>query len=302
MSISLVFVTHNRLSYTKLALARLLSKPQEEFSLTIWDNASEDRTAEYLMDEVKDPRIDEIVLSKENLGPAAAINYIWDKAKTELVGKVDNDCLVTPGWTHILTKMHKDMESLGALACWHYRLDDFDETSASKAGKIQTFGNYRVFRHPWVCGSGFLMKTKTYHKFGHLRDGKDTGLTYYFLKMAQKGLVNGWYYPFILQEHMDDPKSKYCLLTDDEAIRKMSQTTYILRTHKITSMQQRWQRRQAVLKNLNCDPWQAGYYSFWRTKLRRIISRFSKQLNASKIIRQHRQKSGIQNQNHLLSY
>jgi len=46
MTIDLVFVTHNRLEYTKLALASVLADPSEEFSLTIWDNASTDGTVE----------------------------------------------------------------------------------------------------------------------------------------------------------------------------------------------------------------------------------------------------------------
>ena len=48
MNIHLVFITYNRLHYTKLALASVLADPGEEFSLTIWDNASTDGTVEYL--------------------------------------------------------------------------------------------------------------------------------------------------------------------------------------------------------------------------------------------------------------
>lgn len=42
MTIDLVFITYNRLDYTKLALASVLADPREDFSLTIWDNASTD--------------------------------------------------------------------------------------------------------------------------------------------------------------------------------------------------------------------------------------------------------------------
>jgi len=48
MTIDLVFITYNRLDYTKLALASVLADPTEEFSLTIWDNASTDGTVEYI--------------------------------------------------------------------------------------------------------------------------------------------------------------------------------------------------------------------------------------------------------------
>jgi SAM-dependent methyltransferase len=43
MTIDLVFITYNRLHYTKLALASVLADPTEQFGLTIWDNASRDR-------------------------------------------------------------------------------------------------------------------------------------------------------------------------------------------------------------------------------------------------------------------
>ena len=81
MTIDLVFVTYNRLEYTKLALASVLSDPTEEFSLTIWDNASTDGTVEYLKHEVSDPRIKDIVFSKDNIGQSPAVDKIWIRSK-----------------------------------------------------------------------------------------------------------------------------------------------------------------------------------------------------------------------------
>lgn len=68
MTIELAFITYNPLEYTKLALASVLADLTEEFSLTIWDNASTDSTVEYLKKEVNDPRIADIIFSKENVG------------------------------------------------------------------------------------------------------------------------------------------------------------------------------------------------------------------------------------------
>lgn len=68
MTVELVLITYNRLARTKLALASVLSDPTEEFSLTIWDNASTDGTVEYVKKEVNDPRIADIIFSKENVG------------------------------------------------------------------------------------------------------------------------------------------------------------------------------------------------------------------------------------------
>jgi len=96
--IHLIMLTYNRLDYTKLALRRLLSDPKEEFALTIWDNASTDGTQQFLKT-VNDPRIVDIIFSQTNKGQTYVTNKIWSESSAELVGKVDNDCFVTPGWT-----------------------------------------------------------------------------------------------------------------------------------------------------------------------------------------------------------
>lgn len=272
MGIAIVVVTYNRLEYTKKTIERLLSDT-DDFDLYIWDNASTDETPEYLKDGLSDPRIQEVILSKENVGQTGAMNYAWSKTKAKLVGKLDNDCLVTPGWTRILAKAHEYIENLGAVACWHYPLDEFDEKAVRKAGKIQTFGGHQILRHPCVCGSGFMMKRKTYEEQVAWKAGCDVGTTYYFYRMALSGYINGWYYPLILQEHMDDPRSGHCLVTDDESVRKMYDVTYTLRTKKIRDMKSRWARRPVILKNLNSDPWEVKYYVGWRGKIRSLRER-----------------------------
>jgi GT2 family glycosyltransferase len=266
MLIHLLFLSHNRLEYTKLALSSILEDITEEFSLTIWDNASTDGTVEYLKG-LNDPRILDLILSKENVGQMAAVNQVWSSSKAVLLGKLDNDCLLPPGWTRKLAKAHQDIQNLGAVACWHYPLDDFDERTVRKAGKIQHFNGHQIFRHPWTCGTGFLIKRETFLKFGPIQC---ESVTQYWLRIALEGYINGWYYPLLLQEHMDDPRSKHCLVADDASIRKMRDITYVLREHSIKNMQDRWKRRRLVLRNLNRDPWKAKYYLGWRGKIRRL--------------------------------
>ena len=274
MNISIVVVTHNRFEYTKKTIERLLEDPDEEFLLYLWDNASKDETPEYFKDEVKDPRLVEVVLSKENVGQVGAMNYVWTKAETELIGKLDNDCLVTPGWTSKLAQAHKDIANLGALACWHFYPNDFDYELARH--KIQSIGEHQIFRHPWVGGTGFLMKRKTFLEQGPWEQGNNVGTTYYFLKMARAGYINGWYYPLIYQEHIDDPVSECSILKNDAAIKKMYDITYTLRSHNIRTMEERMEWRRIVLNNLLCDPWEAKYYVGWRAKLRKLSAKIKR--------------------------
>lgn len=271
VSIDLLLVTFNRLEYTRLTLESILADPQEEFRLTIWDNHSTDGTVEYLKQEVHDRRIVDMVLSRENLGPTNAINRVWSQSEADLVGKLDNDCLVTPGWTRTLARAHEDVPQLGAVACWHFREEDFDERLA--APKIHSFGRHRIFRHPYVCGSGFLMKRKTFTELGACEIGPDIGLTYYFVEMARRGYVNGWYYPLVLQDHMDDPFSKHTLLKTDEDIMRLKEITFNLRNRNIETIEQRIQWRQRVLQDLLGGPWDVKYYVGWRAKLRSLWKR-----------------------------
>ncbi len=270
MDIHLVFVTYNRLHYSKLALSSVLGDPTEEFSLTIWDNASTDGTVEYLKNKVTDHRIVDIVFSKDNIGQTAAVNEIWSKSKADLFGKLDNDCLMTPGWTKTLVRAYEDIDGLGLIGCWRFPLEDFDENSVRKAGKIQTFGKHQILRHPWTCGSGMLIRRETFNEFGPIRAGTTTK---YQLQIALSGYINGYYYPLILQEHMDDLKSKHCLLKDDESIRKYREVTVVLREHNVRTMKDRWARRRLVLRNLNCGPWDVKYYVGWRGKIRNLRER-----------------------------
>ena len=268
MTIALVFITYNRLDYTKLALSSVLADPTEEFSLTIWDNASTDGTVVYLKNEVNDPRIVDIVFSKKNVGQISAMNEIWGKSKADLLGKLDNDCLMTPGWTRLLAQAHEDIAQLGVVACWHYPPEDFDYERAKH--KIHTFNGHKIFRHPWTCGTGLLVKRATFDRFGPIQ-GK--GTTPYWLKIALSGYINGFYYPLVHQEHMDDPKSKHSHLKDEASYQAAKAVTVNINSPGQETLAGRWRWRQEVLNNLLDDPWDANYYIGWHSKLRRIKKR-----------------------------
>jgi len=271
MTIDLVFITYNRLEYTKLALASVLAEPTEEFSLTIWDNASTDGTVEYLKNEVNDPRIVDIVFSKSNVGQTAAVNEVWGRSKADLVGKLDNDCLVTPGWTRTLAQAHKDIDNLGVIACWPFFPEDFDYDRAKH--KIHRFNGPEIFRHPWTGGTGFLFKRSTFQKMGSIKQGAMTG---YWIKMALSGYINGFYFPLIYVEHMDDPRSKHCR-TKSMPFEEAFKYTYGVQARKLKNLEQYNQLRDKVVENLLTGPYDPKYYCGWRAKIRRLWGRIRRQ-------------------------
>lgn len=266
-SVHLVFITYNRLRYSRLALESVLRDPEKNFKLTIWDNDSQDGTPEYLRS-ISDPRIDDIILSKENVGQTPAVNQIWGRSDCDLLGKLDNDCIMTPGWSGKLAKAHEDIPELGVVACWHYFLDDFDETRA--AHKIQRFGQHQIFRHPWTCGTGLLLKREHFERFGPIENKATTA---YWLQMALAGCINGYYYPLIHQEHMDDPKSEHSELKDEESYQAAKAVTFNINRHGQNTLADRWRWRQEVLDNILDDPADPRAYVGMRRRLRQLRTR-----------------------------
>ena len=194
-----------------------------------------------------------------------------------LVGKLDNDCLVTPGWTRKLAQAHADIDRLGVVACWHFLPEDFDYELARH--KIQTFGMHRIFRHPWTGGTGFLLKRSI---FEHLGPMESKATTRYWLKVASAGFINGFYYPLIYQEHMDDPRSKHNRLRSmpfDEAYRY----TVGKQSWQMQSTDEYYLVQRRILEELLTGPYDPKYYCGWRAKSRRLLERVRRAtLRASK--------------------
>ena len=273
MKIELIFITYNRLDYTKLALPALLADPTEEFSLTIWDNASTDSTVEYLQKEAHDPRIVDVIFSKENLGLRGAVNYLFDKSSADLVGIVPNDFIVTPGWTREIAEAHAEIPKLGMIGCWHLLPEEFNYEKAKH--KIQQFGKHSILRHPWTGGNG-LVKLRTVKEMGPLESNGTCG---YLIRMALKGYVNGFYFPLIYVEHMDDPWSKHYAFSDkyQEAF-EMGATASEL---GIRTVKEAKACHKIVVGNILDDPWDVKYYVGWRKKLRRARAKINRILKNS---------------------
>jgi hypothetical protein len=267
MSIDLIFLTHNRLEYTKLALASLLADPTEEFSLTIWDNNSIDGTREYLAAQ-NDSRIAKKIFARKNVHLKGAVNYLFASSSSDLLGIIPNDFLVTPGWTRPLAKAHNDVEEFGMLGCWHLGPEFFDAERAKH--KIQRFGAHQVLRHPWTGGGGGLVKLKTIRECGMLDSNVTTN---YWKQMALKGYVNGFYTPPVFVEHMDYPWSKHYAFADrfHEGIERSATA----KSHCIRSLEDARAWHQTILRDILDGPWEVKAYVGWRRKIRILKSRIA---------------------------
>lgn len=259
MRIDLIFISYNRLHFTKYSLPTLLADASEEFSLTIWDNGSTDGSREYI-ESVKDPRIVKKVLSQQNIGAYPVVNQAINETKAELWGLVADDTLVTPGWTHILGAAHADIPELGRISSWHLCPDAFSWERARH--KIQAFGRHKILRHPYTNGVG-LVKTTALRKIGVMDPAE--GESKYWMRMALAGYVIGFYCPPVLVEHMDYPWSPH--FPYKGRFEEWVRTSGTASRSGFKSFDDAASWHEHVVRVILDGPWEVKHYVGWRGKL-----------------------------------
>ncbi len=266
--IDVLMITYNRAPYTRLSLRRLLDTCGGGVRVWLWHNG-EDRATLDVVHEFKDePPVYAFHHSHENKRLVAPVQWLWANASGRYVGKVDDDCLVPAGWWQTLRAAHEDEPRLGAISCWHFREEDFVPEIAQR--KIATFrSGHRLMRNAWIGGSGYLLKRTC---LAAVRPRlEQEGLTHYWIRLAAAGWINGWYFPFLYQDHMDDPRSPHTQLRSDQDVERHLPLSAEMRG--VTSLEQ-WNsqlRRSArLVQEAPMDP---GLYFGWRKKVRRLRGR-----------------------------
>lgn len=271
--IDILVITYNRPEYTALALRRLLETCDETMRVWIWHNGKHAETLEVARSLASHPRVHRFNESADNVGLRTPTNWLWREAGGAYLSKVDDDCLLPAGWAQRLRQAHEDEPRFGILGCWRFFPEDFDPTLATP--KISAFGGgHQVLQNFWVEGSGYLMKRACLVRQPQL--GPRDSFTSFCIARALEGWVNGWYYPFIEQEHMDDPRSPHSLLHSDEDLRRYMPLS--AQTNRVASVKE-WQaqlRRSArIVQAASID---RRDYRGWRSMLRRAQQRIGRLL------------------------
>jgi glycosyltransferase involved in cell wall biosynthesis len=210
--IDVLMVTYRSPEYVRLSLDNLLRTADERTRVWLWHNGTHEETLDVVRAFLGHPRVHRFHHSLENVRLREPTNWLWREADGEFVSKVDDDCLEPPEWIETLRKAHQDFAGFGVLGTWRFYPEDFRPDAASR--KIGQFpGGHRVMRNLWVQGSGYLLRRSVVEEIGPLREGQS--FTQYCIDSARRGWVNGWYYPFLFEEHMDDPRSPNSLLRSD---------------------------------------------------------------------------------------
>lgn len=90
---SLVIPVYNQLDYTRRCLDSILRWTEVPFEMIVVDNASTDGTRDYL----KTAAV-QVITNDRNLGCAKAWNQGVRAATGQVIGILNNDIVVTPGW------------------------------------------------------------------------------------------------------------------------------------------------------------------------------------------------------------
>jgi len=268
--IDVLMVTHRRPDYLRLSLPRLLETCTDRMRVWLWHNGNDQETLKLVRDYASDPRVHRFHHSSQNVGLMAPTNWLWENSDATYLGKVDDDCLVAPGWGTILANAHAAYEGFGVLALWHFQPEDYFPAQAEK--KIAEFpGGYRILQNFWVQGSGYVMKRSCVEHQGLLQAGQS--FTSYCIELALKGYVNGWYYPFIREEHLDDPRSPHSALKNDDDLRRRAPLS-IARSGAQTLAEWEAQLRRSAweVQVASIDP---RHYRGWRKLLKRILRSIS---------------------------
>lgn len=261
-------ITYNRPAYTEVSLRRLCETVPDDARITVWDNGSGEEMRRLLKKFESHPRIERIVYNRTNDKLRVPTNWFWQgRGEAEFLSKVDDDGLMPEGWVEVLQQAHQDIPQFGILGTWRFMDEDFNEEIAR--WKIQAFGRHRVLRNCWVEGSGYLMKRTVIEKIGLIQ--QDESFTGYCVRAAASGFVNGWYYPFLRQEHMDDPRAPHTGIKSDEDFERMKPLT--ANTFSIRTRAEWIQKQKELAQVVQKCSFNPKDYIGGRARIRRKLSR-----------------------------
>ncbi|WP_144762314.1 glycosyltransferase [Curtobacterium sp. 9128] len=209
--VDVLMISHKRADYFRRSLESLLEAAKGDVRVWLWHNGS-DPTTQQVFDQYRDdPRVFRSHHSEFNAGLRGPTNWVWAEGEGQYVSKVDDDCVEDQGWLDRLLRAHQ-AEELGAIAAWRFYPEDFlGARSLARVARYQS--GVRIMRSNWVQGSGYLLPRRTIDRFGLLGDHES--FPDWCVRSSRGGAQHGWLFPFIHEEHMDDPRSPLTMFTDD---------------------------------------------------------------------------------------
>jgi glycosyltransferase involved in cell wall biosynthesis len=225
-----LLITYNRLEYTRLALDALLSSRYPNLTVVVWDNASRDGTVEYITKRLASVQHARLELCRENAGVVRPMNAVWASNRdAELLAKIDNDTLTPPGLIDRLVNCHLASDRFGVLSGFHFRAEG---EAIAPQQDVVTVGGVQVLRQQFVGGCAVMVRRDVYERFGAVpetvpvrretsigyptdRPFMESGWTVYQRWLTEAGLINGYPWPPVHVDHMEDTRSPHCVRSSE---------------------------------------------------------------------------------------
>jgi hypothetical protein len=282
-ALDILMITYNRPRMTALSLERLLGTCTAGMHLWIWHNSDGSEhtrscdnaeTLRVVSSYRTHPNVAAVEISGENMKLREPTNWFWKQSKAPFVSKVDDDCLLPMGWAEALIQAHNSAAELGIVGCWRFYDEDFIPSAAQR--KIRAIsGEHQIMMNCWVQGSGYVMKRAVFDCLGPLSPTES--FTEYGIRAALAGWINGWYFPFIHEEHMDDPRSPYNdLPRESEAWLKRRPLSAI--ADDVRSLQEWTNRVQWMARSVQEASPDPRRYVGWRAGLHKGARRLKRSL------------------------
>lgn len=264
----IVMITYRSAGYVHLSLPRLLDTLGPDDRVWLWHNGDDEATLEAIRPYREDSRVARFHHSRENVRLREPTNWLWSNSEARFVSKVDDDCLVAPGWLDTFAAAHDDNPEFGVIGSWRHPAEDYRPELAER--KIQQYaGGHSLMRNLWVQGSGYLMRRALVTANGLL--GPEESFTGYCIRLARTGAVNGFYHPFVPEDHMDDPRSPHTLIHDTHDL--LDRMPLSAKANGVTTVEQ-WtaqlQQSALVLQAASLDP---RAHEGWRLKAKSLERR-----------------------------
>ncbi len=120
--ISIIMSVYNGMPYLKKAIRSILTQTYKNFEFIIVDDASTDRSWEYLKS-VKDKRVKPIK-NKKNLGLAASLNIALAKSSGEYIARMDADDISLPKRLETQLELLQKDQSIELCGVWAKLIDE----------------------------------------------------------------------------------------------------------------------------------------------------------------------------------
>ena len=206
-SVDILYITFNRLDYTKETLPALIENANYNFSLTIVDNGSDDGTVSWLKEFARKQRkiIKSIRFMDKNQGISKVTNDFWHSSNADFIGKVDNDTLLPLNWLKRLIESGEKSNRLGVIGGFHFNTSYVDMPSLEK--RVMEIDGVQLIPDAFIGGCCYVFRRKIQRKIGYLNVGplRTHGWTQYQENICRNGYINGYLYPLLLVRHFDDP-------------------------------------------------------------------------------------------------